>query len=303
MSLPRQVLPGSRYLVTRRCTQRQFWLKPSALTNQIFAYCLALAAEASGVLIHAVCVLSNHYHAVVSDPHGRLPDFLHWLHLYVAKSINASYGRWENLWASEAPSAVLLEDDEDVLDKIAYCLANPVLAGLVAEGQQWPGLRSQPTDAGGNSAARVDRPRVFFRPNGPLPEHATLRFSRPAIYPQLDDGQLAALVQRTVEQREARARAEFAGNGRRVLGVRALRRQRPSDRPMTIEPRRVLNPRFAAKNRWLRIEAARRLKHFLDAYRAAYERFKQGLRHVLFPAGTYALRLRHGVPVADANTG
>jgi hypothetical protein len=33
MSLPRQVLPGQFYLVTRRCTQRQFLLWPDAATN------------------------------------------------------------------------------------------------------------------------------------------------------------------------------------------------------------------------------------------------------------------------------
>jgi hypothetical protein len=32
MSLPRQVLPGQFYLVTRRCTQRQFLLRPDAAT-------------------------------------------------------------------------------------------------------------------------------------------------------------------------------------------------------------------------------------------------------------------------------
>ena len=41
--MPRQILPGSTYLITRRCTQRQFLLKPSPLTNQVIAYCYAIA--------------------------------------------------------------------------------------------------------------------------------------------------------------------------------------------------------------------------------------------------------------------
>ena len=28
MSIPRQVLPGSTYMITRRCTQRQFLMRP-----------------------------------------------------------------------------------------------------------------------------------------------------------------------------------------------------------------------------------------------------------------------------------
>ncbi|RMH42670.1 MAG: hypothetical protein D6689_07445, partial [Deltaproteobacteria bacterium] len=83
MSVPRQVLPGSTYLVTRRCTQRQFWLKPTKLTNQIVAYCVAYAATITGVELHALCVLSNHWHAVLTDPEGRLPEFMHWAHKHI----------------------------------------------------------------------------------------------------------------------------------------------------------------------------------------------------------------------------
>ena len=38
MTAPRQVLPGTTYLVTRRCAQRQFLLRPSKLVNEIFSY-------------------------------------------------------------------------------------------------------------------------------------------------------------------------------------------------------------------------------------------------------------------------
>ncbi len=86
-------------------------------TTEIFAYCLAVAAERTGVLLHAICVISNHYYAVVTAPQARLPEFLRYVHEYVAKCINASLGRWENFWATEPPSAVRLEEAEDVLDK------------------------------------------------------------------------------------------------------------------------------------------------------------------------------------------
>jgi hypothetical protein len=92
------------------------------------------------------------------DPDARLPEFLRRVHKHTASCINATRGRWENLWASEQPSIVRLEDDGDVLDKLAYCLANPVEAGLVAHGRQWPGLRSAPGDVAGREyvVAAVD---------------------------------------------------------------------------------------------------------------------------------------------------
>jgi hypothetical protein len=47
-----------------------FFLRPSALTNQIVTYCLALAAHVANVEVHAVCVMSNHWceQAWKSDP-------------------------------------------------------------------------------------------------------------------------------------------------------------------------------------------------------------------------------------------
>src|SRR5215471_5225773 len=47
--LPRQVLPRQFYLVTRRCAQRQFLLRPDAATNNAFLYCLIVAALRSEI--------------------------------------------------------------------------------------------------------------------------------------------------------------------------------------------------------------------------------------------------------------
>ncbi|HSN82506.1 MAG TPA: transposase, partial [Polyangiales bacterium] len=54
MTLPRRVLPNTTYLVTRRCMGRRFLLRPDALLNQVFVYCLARAAEKHGVEVHAL---------------------------------------------------------------------------------------------------------------------------------------------------------------------------------------------------------------------------------------------------------
>ena len=47
-------------MITRRCTQRQFLLRPDAITNQTFLYVLALAAERTGVEVILPSVQSNH---------------------------------------------------------------------------------------------------------------------------------------------------------------------------------------------------------------------------------------------------
>jgi REP element-mobilizing transposase RayT len=294
MSLPRQILPGSTYLVTRRCTQRQFLLKPTLLTKVIFSFCLAMAAVRTGVLLHAFCVLSNHWHGVVTDPEGRLPEFLAYLHKYVSKCINASLGRWENLWSSEPPSVVRLENDEDGLDKIAYVMTNPLAAGLVKRSSQWPGLREYRP-----RTHRVRRPTVFFRPNGPMPQVALLTLVPPRLMSSASTDETIRRIERTAAARESELRKRFAGEGRKPLGVRAVRAQKVTDTPWTREPRRRLSPRIAAKDKWRRIEALRRVRHFVDDYRSAYTRWRAGESDVVFPPGTYALRVHAGVTCAD----
>ena len=75
MTWPRRVVPGTTYLLTRRCTQRRFMLAPRGIVPKLFGYCVALAAERHGIEVHAMTVMSNHWHAVVTDPYGRIPEF------------------------------------------------------------------------------------------------------------------------------------------------------------------------------------------------------------------------------------
>jgi len=51
MTLPRRVLPAQTYLVTRRCIGRRFLLRPDDGLNNVFVYCLGLAATKYGVRI------------------------------------------------------------------------------------------------------------------------------------------------------------------------------------------------------------------------------------------------------------
>ena len=95
MTAPRQILPGKPHLVTRRCSERRFFLKPTQRTNELLLYVLAVAARRYGVLVHAFCVLSNHLHLILTDQHANLPAFMQYFDSLVARAINASLGRFE----------------------------------------------------------------------------------------------------------------------------------------------------------------------------------------------------------------
>jgi len=90
-------LPGRTYLITRSCVQRQSWLKPSPLVNQIVRYCTAVAAQRTGVVLHSICAMSNHIHTVATDVRGTMPAYNHWAHLFMAKCINAMSQRDESM--------------------------------------------------------------------------------------------------------------------------------------------------------------------------------------------------------------
>ncbi|MBK6846010.1 MAG: hypothetical protein IPG96_00185 [Proteobacteria bacterium] len=298
---------------------------------------------------------------MATDVLGNAPEFCRWLFEFTAKCLNAHWGRWEDLWASEQPSIVRLADEQAQLAKAVYTLTNPVAAGLVTEHHHWPGVISL--------LARMARPRVykrpvgFFRENGPLPRHATLTIAPlPALAHASQDEYLATL-RTAVVARETELARERQRAGRSVLGRRQVlrqsavivhggmshppapararscrgptpnvgaqqvaRRASASSRsravltasfellplqgrersqsafssPGSSEPRRHRSPRVAGGNKWARIEALARLRSFLAGYREAWLQWRAGARGVVFPFGTYGLRVYAGVCCAQA---
>jgi len=296
MTAPRQVLPGTIYLVTRRCSERRFFLRPSALTSSIFLYVLAVAARLHRIEVHAFCVLSNHYHLLVTDPGARLPAFMQYLDSLVARAVNASLGRWEGFWSSEnSYSAVSHDGTDDIVRKAAYILANPVSAGLVRTAREWPGLWTAPEQLGTTTLV-APRPDVFFSPTGDMPASAELVLTTPRGFASATEFQ--SLVAVAVSAIEDERRTELGPEG--FLGPKRVMRQSPFARPTPGEPRRKLNPRIAARDKWKRIEAISRLVAFLRAYRSALKQRRAGVLDVVFPAGTYQLRVEHGVMCAPA---
>ncbi|MFY3744046.1 transposase [Anaeromyxobacter sp. Red801] len=295
MTAPRQILSGVTYHVTRRCAQRELLLRPSELVNETFLYVLGVALRRYGLLLHGFCVLSNHFHLVVTDPGAHLPAFEQYLDSLVARSLNAALGRWEAFWASGSYSAVALATPDDVVDRLAYSLANPVAAGLVQRAAEWPGLWSSPERIGaGPIAAR--RPEHFFRRNGSMPESVELELTLP---PGFDDvQQFRDRLVEAIGHREHLAAERLKAEGRSFLGVRRVLAQSPNARPATVAPRRGPKPRVGARDKWKRIEALGRLRSFLDDYREALKALRAGLRDVVFPSGTYWLRVAHGVRCA-----
>ena len=293
--LPRQVLPRQFYLVTRRCTQRQFLLRPDGATNNAFLYCLMHAAQRCEIEVLLPCAMSNHYHAVIHDRTGRYPEFIEHFHKLLARSQNALRGRWENFWSSEQTCVVKLVGREAVLDKLVYTATNPVLGHLVDRVHHWPGVNGLSALLNGRRL-RASRPQHFFRPDGPMPDALEMSLTIPpelgpavAVLSELRDRVRAVELERAAERHR---------RGGRVQGRRAVLAQSWRDQPASQEPRRNLRPRIASPNRWARMEALVRNRAFVMEYTDARVRWRDGAAAV-FPLGTYWLQRFASVPVLE----
>jgi REP element-mobilizing transposase RayT len=293
MSAPRPVHPGATYLVTRRCSERRFFLRPSKDLNELFLYLLAVSAERYRIRLHLFCVMSNHFHLLLTDPKAQLPAFMQFLDAFVARAVNALIGHDEALWDPGSFNAVALSTPEDILREGVYLLANPVAEGLVRHGHLWPGLWSAPARVGGEPFV-VERPRRFFGENSSFPREATLQLTVPPGFASAEA--FGSRLVAGLEEREA----ELGKEHHSFLGAVQVLRMKPTSRPKTKEERGGLTPRFAAADRETRKALRERLLAFTRAHWQALLEWREGRRKVVFPAGTYLMRVLHGAACAGA---
>ena len=293
MTMARPVFPGRFLFITRRCTQRQLLLRPDDETNENYTYCLAEAAQHTGMEVILSQMMGNHQHTGLYDREGREVEFRHRFHGNLARSQNALRGRWENFWATEEPCVIEVVEAEDLLNKLLYIAINPVKDGLVENVKDWPGPKFVAALLSGKPM-HAARPKHFFDEEGKMPEAVELFLKLPDDFPEKPA--FLAELKRRIERVEEVWRKKRAKTGRRVLGRRRVLRQSWRDCPTSQEPRRGLRPRVAARNKWLRIAKLQRNKRWQKEYREARLKLLANIP-VEFPYGTYWLRRFANVPV------
>ncbi|HEU0037496.1 MAG TPA: hypothetical protein VFQ53_43090 [Kofleriaceae bacterium] len=291
------MIPGRFYMLTRRCLDQQFFLRPSDDTNNAFAYCLALAAMRTEMEVMLSVQMSNHHHTVVFDRDGRYPEFIEYFHRMVARCMNAHLGRDEIFWSGAQASVVELLDIDAIMEKLVYAATNPIEAGLVAAVGDWPGVNTY-RELMERRPLAATRPTFFFRSDRraqPLRVEIEM-----VVPPELGDADVfLAALREQVEARVADIARTRANEGKRgVLGRAKVLAQDcfAHSRPERREDRNNISPRFASRNRWAREEAAVRGVLFRFFYRRARHAMLGGLR-VMFPRGSYFLPRFANVPV------
>jgi hypothetical protein len=154
----------------------------------------------------------------------------------------------------------------------------------------WPGDWSDPRRIGGPPIT-IQRPKVYFDEKGQMPASVELQLTPPPDF--ADDPTFVEQVVAALREAEEVEAAKLASQERTFMGVARVLAQSFFARPAPGDPRRVLSPRVACRNKWKRIEALQRLKRFQLAYRDALDAWRGGRRDVLFPPGTWQMRVLH----------
>jgi putative transposase len=304
MTRRRIIEPGKIWALSRRTTRRYFLLNPDRARQieHCYWYCLGLAAQRHGVVVHAGCLMSTHSHEVVTDVRGVLPHFLREFHRLLALTTKALRGWPGEVFDKRSTGMHALLTPEATIEAIAYLISNPVEAMAVRYAKDWPGAHTLPYEIG-TRTVRTKRPSYYFDPdNAEWPDLVELRLEMPAAL-ELDYG--TELAQRRIAERvrhrEHRAWQESKRSGIAFLGPQRVVRQSPTKRAQSYEAFGSLNPQFAAAgHRNAATDAVRRLREFNARYDRAFAAWTAGKRTVAFPYGTWWMRVCHGARCGPA---
>lgn len=260
---------------------------------------LSITAAAFDVEIHAAVVMSTHFHLVVRVPNQDVSELMHRLDLRLAKAAQVlrRFARGV-VWAPGQLSIVELETPQAVIEAIAYAIVNPVAAGLVYRPEDWPGVMTTIEDLFGGRVFSSTHPGFYF--SRWWPASARLVLSLPECLRALGVDTARALLEAEVQRLLVEVRAHVKAQGWSVMGAVNARNVSPYREAKSWEAfgARIPHIKAGRGETEARLGAIERLQEFRAEHREAKRRWCAGEREVVFPAGTYWMRVHHGVQVA-----
>jgi putative transposase len=131
----RIVYPGAFYHVTSRGNEQKDVFKSQRDREKFLEY-LESATERYGAVVHAYCLMSNHYHLLLETPGGNLSQIM--------RHINGAYTTYFNIKRKRSGhlfqgryKAILVEFDEYAMELSRYIHLNPVRAGMVTRPEEY----------------------------------------------------------------------------------------------------------------------------------------------------------------------
>lgn len=139
--LPRSVFPdGTFHVVSRGVEHSDVFLDERDRLS--FLGLLAEVTVRFRWKVHALCLMTTHYHLVVEAARTDLSAGLHRLNGRYAQRFNTRRGRWGHLFGDRFWCG-LIESERHLAATCAYVVANPVRAGLCETPPEWPWSHSR----------------------------------------------------------------------------------------------------------------------------------------------------------------
>jgi putative transposase len=127
---------GALYHVTARGNRREE-IYFDDQDRQRFLALLAEVCDRFNWLIHAYCLMTNHYHLVVETPDGNLSKGMRQLNGVYTQAVNRRHRRVGHVFQGRF-KAILVQKEAYLLELGRYVVLNPVRARMVARAEDWP---------------------------------------------------------------------------------------------------------------------------------------------------------------------
>jgi putative transposase len=105
--------------------------------RRLFLKLLSRTAKRCAWEVHAVCLMTTHYHVVLETSVACLSSGMQWLNGIYAQRFNRRHERFGHLFAGRY-GARAIETEDYVARACDYVLLNPVRAGLCQRAAEWP---------------------------------------------------------------------------------------------------------------------------------------------------------------------
>jgi len=127
--------PGAHYHVTSRGNERKDVFKSQKDREKFLQY-LESAVRRYDAVIHAYCLMSNHYHLLIETPAGNLSKIMQHINGAYTNYFNVKRKRSGHLFQGRY-KAIVIEADEYAQQLSCYIHLNPVRSNMVAKPEEY----------------------------------------------------------------------------------------------------------------------------------------------------------------------
>ncbi len=133
--------PGANYHITSRGNERKSIYRNKGDRRSFLLY-LKSAYLRYGAVIHAYCLMDNHYHILLETPRGNLSQIMRHINGAYTTRFNVKHKRKGHLFQGRY-KAILVDADAYLTELSRYIHLNPVRAGMVdmPEKYSWSSYR------------------------------------------------------------------------------------------------------------------------------------------------------------------